>query len=197
MIVDNYDKIVPLFDFGDKQDEYFYFLQIFQRRKENPSLVINNKLIDNFYLYSGDLERKWQRIKELCRKMNARAYIRMNRRSAASVGLRCLTKTAEMIEQGNFKHIKRIYESAAGTVNSEKPKRWLIDLDEEHLTNKDVISKIITDIGGKILVELPTLNGVHLITNAFNSQQFYKELARVNISIDIHKDNPTLLYYEG
>lgn len=46
--------------------------------------------------------------------------------------------------------------------------------------------------GDKILAVIPTLNGVHLITKPFNLQKF-KELYPL---IDVHKNNPTLLYYE-
>lgn len=187
--VDNFDLLAGLMEYKDVEDE-FYFLQIFQRRKENPDLAINNKLIDNFFLYQGDLEKKKDRIKELCEKMNARAYLRMNRRSARQVAIRCMVKTAEMIEQGNYKHIKRAYEASCGTCHCEKPRRWIIDLDPDTIDRKPAVIYNIENIGGKILVEIPTPNGVHLLTTPFDRMK-----ASLG-SIDVHNDNPTLLYYK-
>ena len=39
---------------------------------------------------------------------------------------------------------------------------------------------------------VPTVHGIHLITSAFNTQKFGLKFPR----IDVHKNNPTLLYYK-
>ena len=39
-----------------------------------------------------------------------------------------------------------------------------------------------------ILAKVPAVNGVHFITNPFNIKEVF-------ITQDIHKNNPTLLYY--
>ena len=46
----------------------------------------------------------------------------------------------------------------------------------------------------KVIDVIDTLQGVHLITTPFNSKQFKETCKDL---IDIHKDNPTLLYYEN
>lgn len=75
-------------------------------------------------------------------------------------------------------------------------KRWLLDVD---FKDKDKIKEIINIIDicdpmdqDKIITFIPTKNGVHIITNKFNIEQF-NQLNKY--SIDIHKTNPTLLYY--
>lgn len=45
--------------------------------------------------------------------------------------------------------------------------------------------------------EGPTAHGYHLITIGFDTNQFAQQLAIRNLdSIDIQKDNPTLLYFD-
>ena len=43
---------------------------------------------------------------------------------------------------------------------------------------------------------IPTVNGFHAITKGFDLSQFNQKLNETGLeSIDIHKDNPTVLYY--
>ena len=44
--------------------------------------------------------------------------------------------------------------------------------------------------GAKVIINIPTKSGYHLITTPFNLQQFKEEYP----DIDVHKNNPTLLY---
>ena len=54
-----------------------------------------------------------------------------------------------------------------------------------------------TDIK-KVIYNIPTVNGIHVITNGFDLEQFKQQLVINKLeSIDIHKDNPTVLYYEN
>ena len=50
---------------------------------------------------------------------------------------------------------------------------------------EDSLSENIVDI-------IETAQGCHLITKKFNTEAFHEHFKKV---IDIHKDNPTLLYY--
>lgn len=51
--------------------------------------------------------------------------------------------------------------------------------------------------GERIKHVIPTVNGYHLITGAFDRQQFSQKLALNQLDpIDIHDNNPTLLYYK-
>ena len=49
--------------------------------------------------------------------------------------------------------------------------------------------------GGAVLDYIPTAQGYHLISRGFDVRHF-KQLCKIeHIDIDVHKDNPTLLYY--
>jgi len=63
---------------------------------------------------------------------------------------------------------------------------------------KKGIRQLIQEIGGKIHTEIPTLNGIHLVSSPFNTQEFNNHLFWKNNHLnypDIQKNNPTLLYY--
>ena len=78
--MDNIEKILPFLQFDSEDD--FYFLQILQRKKENPQLGSNSRVIKNYYITSQQhLLDKYEEIKKLCEVFNARASIRLNRRS--------------------------------------------------------------------------------------------------------------------
>lgn len=82
-------------------------------------------------------------------------------------------------------------------------KSWIVDLDRDadgKLKHNiyDVISLINTikpfdDGEGKYICEIPTKNGCHLITRPFQLNKFKEKYP----DIDVHKNNPTLLYMEA
>ena len=64
--------------------------------------------------------------------------------------------------------------------------RWIVDVDDKTLLSEleDYLSEHIVDV-------IETAQGCHFITKKFDSETF-KEFFE---DVDIHKDNPTLLYY--
>ena len=48
MEIDNLEILKPFLRFDDPND--FYYLQILQRKKENPQLGSNNRVIKNYYI---------------------------------------------------------------------------------------------------------------------------------------------------
>ena len=89
-----------------------------------------------------------------------------------------------------------MFESAAGQTGAcDGLKTWLVDFDSKDIDElnrlKDIIESVEPKDVEKIVETVPTRNGYHLITRPFNKKEF-NEL--YNESIDIHKDNPTLIY---
>ena len=77
-MINNLEIIKPLLNFSSEDD--FYFLQILQRKKENPQLGSNSRVIKNYYIKSVEhLELRYPEIIELCSVFNARASIRLNK----------------------------------------------------------------------------------------------------------------------
>lgn len=205
--IDNFSQIGDLLEFPD--DKTFYFVQILKRKKENPDMKKNVRVINNYYLYSkDDLPKMRERIVEDCQKHNSRAYVNLNRLDSEKIALHTLKTITDYILLGDYKSVKNAYATACGSHHSEKNKRWVVDVDKEILAYKGeirtIIEKLHEEIKGnnyKILCEIPTKSGIHIITNPFNLQKFKEVIAdRVNesnqelLNLDIHKNSPTILY---
>lgn len=205
MEINNFKLVYSLLQFDNEDD--FYYLQILQRKKDHPDptkrLGRNNnaRTISNYYIRSVEhLQELEGEIVGLCKYFNARASLRLNRRSFKDVAFRNLQKIAGIMGNGEYNHIKTSYSKACGTGNSEKVKRWIVDLDEEDMPNYlEIRNKIVSlqqEINDerskdyKILAEIPSKTGLHLITNPFRVDEFRKEFP----NISIHKDNPTNIF---
>lgn len=190
MKVDNFNQIKTLLTFNSCDE--FYFLQILKRRKENPEIGSNSTIIKTYYISSINyLTEKEEEIKTLCKLYNARAYINLTSRSYERIAFHNLKKITDCIMNKDFKSIKNSYDSVCGSYGFGE-KRWVVDIDGKLNSYIEIEINMIEPKGDKILAVIPTLNGVHLITKPFNLQKF-KELYPL---IDVHKNNPTLLYYE-
>ena len=199
-MINNFQAIRDLLTFGD--EDKFYFIQIFKRRKDNPDMKKDMVIIDNYFVYELEhfkgLEEK---IIKQCIDNNARAYIRLNRRSAKQVALKTLGRIAKMIEDENYKHVKRAYLSCAGEYHKEEDKTWIIDLDRNGASDEAYdayINSVVFTVQGLIqetekddtIRIIPTKNGIHLICRPFNLSKFRK----IFPEIDVHKDNPVMIF---
>lgn len=202
-IVDNFDRIASMLEFNDKDE--FYFLQVIQRKKDgNVTQIGNNgyRTIKTYYIYSVEqLRTKEEKIKELCLKNNARAYINPNRRNAEQVALAAIQQYAQLVSEGNAYQGYRVYDSACGSTRARGYKPlWVVDVDSKDPEYLKTVITLVNECRGaeenKVRYQIPTLHGYHLITIGFDVQQFSQKLAIKNMDpIDIQKDNPTLLYY--
>ena len=173
----------------------FFFLQIMKRRKDNPGMYKDMVTIENFFIKDAiDLMDKQDRIIEICNANNARAYIRLNKRSMKKVALETLALVARNIASENY-DIKNCYLSCCGQYHSDPNKTWVVDLDGRSDAS-NIMKYYIEfmcdpkDWNLKIRTTIPTKNGIHLITTPFNLQTFRKRYP----DVDVHRDNPTILY---
>lgn len=194
--VNNFEIISSLLDFP--RDKSFYFMQVLKRRKENPELKSNSVVINNYYLYEkGDLEKLRERIVEDCVKNNARAYINVNTLDLEKIAMFAMQKTVELVIKGDFKAVKNAYASTCGSHHSEENKRWVIDIDtfDRQFIDKvrgeiEVLQAEIKGNQYKILAEVPTVNGKHLVCNPFRLDKFKQKFSEV----EVKKNSPTLLF---
>lgn len=200
-MIDNFNLIKSLIDFNEK-DELFFYLQIIRRGKDHKNLPSANKVIKDYYIQSASsLDKLKDDIIYLCELFKARAYINVNSKSFSQLAKLAAFKLSERIYNGDVKKIYKIFSSAAGELKSNNQK-WIVDIDNMDLVNP-VINKIISIwktcdseihensyYENKIILKVPTKSGLHLITCPFNLLEFKKEFQNV----DIHKNNPTVLY---
>lgn len=198
MIIDNFNSIYVWLEHLNEGD--FYWIQIYCRKKDGNN-ISDKIIIKNYTIFNIDELKKYEsEIKILCVNNNARAYIWVNPRSYKLFQINVLRQIAESLENNNY-NIYKLVDKAI--VNSRSPKYnriFILDIDCKDLNivdvYKDVISKcsLIENIEYDLL---KTVNGYHLLTYRINQTKFEHLIKLKQLpSIVIHKDNPTLLYYE-
>jgi len=208
--IDNIELIKPLLNFTSEDD--YYFLQVLSRKKDRDILPFrmggsnnNSRMIRPYFINSIEhLENVYEEIRVMCELFKARAMICLNKRSYYSSSHQMMVRLAQSIQAKNYFNAK-MWNNVSGVYHPTKDKSWIIDIDKDEMVWKDNIIKAIQSVepdGDKILTEIPSKSGLHLITKAFNVKK-YKEVLdkdlRDNydippINLDIHKNNPTNLY---
>lgn len=194
-MTNNLEIIKPLLLFESEDD--FYFLQILQRKKENDELGSNSRVIKNYSITSiTHLEKHYPEIISLCQKFNARAMLRLNKRSFEKTAFHTLINISNNMMNRDFVNVNRCYDRACGQNHNDKNKKWILDVDSKDLDVKRLITAVQfcdPEQGTeKHYCVIPSKNGYHLLTKPFNIEQF-KNMRLPEI--DIQKDNPVNLYF--
>jgi len=200
-MVDNFEQLKRLMDFSD--EEKFYYLQILARSKDGHNKA--TKVVKNYYIKNEEyLDSHEQQIKDLCNFFDARAYLRLNRRSYKQVAFENLKQISNVLSNEQYEFVRKSFSKACGRTNSEDKKVWIVDLDEplpDHPSMDSTISVVRSSIemlqedikkDYKVLDLVETVSGFHLLTNPFNVAEFNEVWA--GRAPDIHRDNPTILY---
>lgn len=194
-MIDNLELVLPLLKVDSPDD--FYYLQILSRKKDNPALPSNSRVIKNYYIKSANyLISRYDEIKTLCNVFNARASIRLNKRSYEKTALKTMVNIANSLTNNAPEFIKDSYDRACGACHNDSNKKWIVDLDGEWDVN--AIAELTNFIDSlrptqtKSIACIPSKSGFHLITSPFDISEFQKNILYKDI--DIHKDNPTNLY---
>lgn len=203
--VDNFDLIKDWFYFKEDLapgfgDDWFYMVQIMTRTKdtgEKPKHIRTMFVESREYLMSHK-----DMIVKLCEMFNARAYISVNPSSYKKCAIKMFKELADLVENENYKGILSLPETLAGKYSADNGlKLWIVDLDGVKTLDdcQPYIDFIIEEYrNGKgrndwEIKPLPTVNGYHLLVSPFDVRDFKKKWPE----IEIHKDNPTVLYYGG
>ena len=106
-----------------------------------------------------------------------------------------LSNAHEKFMNKDFKSVKTAFESVCGMYGTGRNSSWIINIDGD--TDDELLSAIELHVNGcrpygenKIIAKIPTKNGIHIITKPFDKSDFSPTFG----SIDIHKNNPTVLY---
>ena len=141
--IDNLELLTPFLKFEEEGD--FYFLMILERKKDDNTTYSNKqsaRTIKTYTIYNLEyLNHKYKEIKGLCEYFEARAYLNLNRYNDRVIPLKMIEKMVHFMQNGNYK-VVGAYDSVVGTLPS-KSKKWIVDLDKEHLSR-------ITEIKAKI-----------------------------------------------
>ena len=194
-MINNLELIKPLLNFENEGD--FYMLYIFKRKKDQPEDERDNhqsvRTIKTYCVESVEyLEKRMDEIQQLCEMFKARAYIHIQKQNHKDVSLEMMVGLAERIRNGQDNQ-KHLFDSVVGQLKTLE-KRWIVDIDTKDEIVREDIRAFINGLrpdGYKCITEIPTKNGVHIITTRFDVMEFKKKYPE----IDIQKKNPTLLYY--
>ena len=201
MTIDNFNAVAPWFDNLSDQGDFF-FVQVMQRNKEKNNVGSSGYVIKDYHFFDKEtfLSKK-EEITTLCKAFNARAYFWINPRNCKEVQYEIIREALEAIELGTHKLFKCVSRALGRKRCNKYKSKWILDFDTKDwsLINKylDLVRKCRPNVN-KILYYVPTVNGIHVITLGFDLEQFKQELVIAKLdNIDIHKDNPTILYYSN
>jgi len=191
-MIDNFKLIKPFLEFPN--DDIYYHLQILRRGKDHPELPAANRVIKPYFICSLEsLDYVENEIKKLCEFFGARAYINLAPKSIKKTTMLQLKYLAQRVYEGDFKKIWKSWNTCAGEIKGEEP-RWVVDIDSNDIKWNHVMDDIDTlepyGMDTKYITNIPTKSGWHIITTPFNLQQFKEKYP----DIDVHKNNPTILY---
>lgn len=169
MILDNIDKIKSLLKWPDG---VFYFVQVIQRKKENPDLPVSDmKRYQCFITSIKDLDTHLPRIKKVCCDYNARAYISILPRSLEKLAKQCLLEYAQRVNKALYNRVWDIPNRVALSEDirmSDKKSKPLRMFDVDKKDDVQTIKDFVSEIGIKVVETIPTINGAHIFVEAFN-----------------------------
>ena len=201
MTIDNFNIAAPWFDnLSDRGD--FFFVQVMQRNKENNNVRSGGYVIKDYHFFDKEtFLAKKEEITTLCKAFDARAYFWINPRNCKQVQYEIIKEALEAIELETHKLFKCVSKAIGRKRCNRYKSKWILDFDTKDwsLINKylEIVYKCRPD-GIKVNTFIKTINGIHVITDPFDLGQFKQELAIAKLdNIDIHKDNPTILYYSN
>lgn len=201
MTIDNFSAVAPWFDNLSDQGDFF-FVQVMQRNKEKNNVSSSGYVIKDYHFFDKEtfLSKK-EEITTLCKAFNARAYFWINPRNCKEVQYEIIREALEAIELGTHKLFKCVSKAIGKKRCNRYKSKWILDFDTKdwNLINKylEIVYKCRPD-GVKVNTFIKTINGIHTITDPFDLEQFKQGVAIAKLdNIDIHKDNPTILYYSN
>lgn len=205
-MVDNFNLIRPLLDWGGQDD--FYTVGLILRKKDQTTTYGNTnnsaRIIKMYYMFEQKhFDEKEIEIKALCEMFGCRAGIYLNKRNLKNVAHDMAVLLAEKLRDGNYNKIQGLFDTVIGTKRSTDKIKFLdCDSYEEYSTLK----KLLQDPGlrpyntDKILGEIPTNSGYHLLVRRFDVE-YFKNLIKAEPNFEYDYDhgeqvvNPVALYY--
>jgi hypothetical protein len=196
----NFNLVRKMLDFSNP--DTYYFLQILKRRKDNPDLEKDMKVIGDYFIYSMEqFNRMENEIIQTCIAHNARAYFRINKRSSKKTAMQMLKRVTDLIISENYKAVKNAFSSVSGEFHGDEDKKWIVDIDDvsidtfnhskQQIEIRELLLELQTETGREPMMNyIPTKSGIHIITRPFNLKRFKEKYPE----IDVHKDNMVILY---
>ncbi len=208
-MVDNFQLLRPLIENGlSKNNENFYQIIIVSRKKDNTTTTtdttitttnIPNKLYEKYFIKTiEEYDNLIDILKYECKKNSARCYLKINYRNESKISEELVKYTIEQHFNKNYHLLRKAYTHIVGITNcAGKDTLYHIDIDSDDLVNIQLVHDFLKELekerkmkSGPIIT-VPTVSGLHLLTQPFDTELFKKRFPTICIS----KDTETLLYY--
>lgn len=193
-MLDN-SKIIAEFCPKEDDGDTFIYTEMLDRSSKKGNN--GHRLVKSFFHRSqAEFWEQWPTIKELCDMTKTRAYTRLATRSYEKVGKAFTQLVVEAAMQGNWHHMKALYNSACGRTPPTR-KLWLWDVDD---INDPAVKPLIQFLQSynHYVATIPSKKGIHLISNPFDVRLWEQALeergVKLGPNVSLHKDNPTNLY---
>lgn len=184
------------------EDDMYFVIELIRRGKDHPDLPAANYHFKNYYIRSIDDFNKYENeIKAVCDLLKLRAYISVTIKSFKQVALNTSAELVRRIANGDFKKSYIVYDSCSAKYRNKFMKRYVVDIDD--MSKIDLIKNVIDNIKPfneqKIILEVPTKSGIHLITKPFDILHFNQKLIESkefdkHTLPEIKKNHISLLY---
>lgn len=198
-IIDNFDAIGDLLTFDDEST--FYWVQIIKRRKDNPGMHGDYQCFKEYCLYSyQDLLRHKEEMIKISKTHNARVVLWINRRDIKELAIPIAQLTLEYIQSKQFKALPRVFEHTCGKHHKKGiTTTYIVDVDSKDPEYLNKVASLVYKCSPEnfeFYGLLPTIHGYHILCSGFNLDLFAQLCVIEEIERpDIHKDNPTVLYF--
>lgn len=203
--VDNFKQIEKLLNFDM---EHAYIVELVLRKKDGNTNAKGNNKNRTIKSYMFQSEKQWKEAHDeiitLCKALNCRAYISLNRKSVMNILLGLNENINERLRQlfyHNVTGLNGMIDSAVmkAAVDSRDERLWVVDVDnpnEVTVAINRILMKCSSVYSDPIVATLPTAHGVHIITRPFYTGVFHEEYLRDNRyeEPEIKKEALTLLY---
>ena len=143
-----------------------------------------------------DLLSQYDEMKLLADNFNTVVYIKLGAYSKEKLGFKILEVLSHKLQIKDLDY----YDLLLQSINDMNtiPKYWIVDVNVENVSNNDIlrIKTVINDCepnGRNVIADIPTPNGIHIVTKPFNTNQFLTH-QDVYYKVEVKKNNPTILY---
>lgn len=196
MVLDNFNLFEHYMKFSEDRST-FYFIQIIKRKKDagNENMPKGERIIKSYFIDKPLSEELKTEIKTMATVFNARVYVSISPCIKEKVVKLFASKAFSKVLEQNYDNFADLINNAAGNTITAQEKLFLVDIDTKDNEYIESVEKIINGLSptsdtNKIIIEVPTINGMHLICKPFHLEKFKNAFP----NIDVHKNNATLLY---
>lgn len=205
--IDNFEKIGKLLKFDM---EHAYIVELVLRKKDGNTQAKGNNKNRTVKSYMFQSKKQWDdahdEIVTLCKALNCRAYISLNRKSVMNILWDLNKNINERLRQlyhHNVTGLNGMVDSAVmkAAVDSRDERLWVVDVDSRDKDEVEaaldcIMIRCVGTYENPVITAIPTAHGVHIITKPFDTRAFdieYRLDGRYE-KPEIKREALTLLY---